>query len=67
MARPEEVVFGGASNPPPERSYCLKSTANMPLIAHSGGGDDDDDDGDGGEDQTFANQSCFSVLYQEPC
>ena len=33
MARPEEVVFGGASNPPPERSYCLKSTANMPLIA----------------------------------
>ena len=33
MARREEVVFGGASNPPPERSYCLKSTANMPLIA----------------------------------
>ena len=33
MVRGEEVVFGGASNPPPERSYCLKSTANMPLIA----------------------------------
>ena len=41
MARREEVVFGGASNPPPERSYCLKSTANMPLIAHSGGGGGD--------------------------